>query len=198
MVFLAIAGHGHVTLTNPEGGEKINGGSIFTIAWDADDHNCVYNLYFSPDSGENWSVIVLDLPQTVRSFKWTVPDENTDKGVIRILQDNMTGSDLDDRSTAFQVLATSGVGDIPAAPADLSLEFQPDRAVVALDLVRTAKVQVDAFDAHGRLVATLLKDRLASGKHQFYLSTSGLPTQPLIFKVRIGEKVRTFRRAQVK
>ncbi len=99
----------HVTLVSPLGGEDVAGGSEFTIVWDADDHNCVYNLYFSPDSGKTWSAIALGIEQGVRAYKWTVPETDTPTAIVRILQDNVSGTDLDDRSPAFRIRSGSAI-----------------------------------------------------------------------------------------
>jgi hypothetical protein len=146
---LASLAQAHVFLSFPLGGEKIPGGSVYTIAWDADDHDCVYNLYFSPDSGGNWTAVVLDLAQTVRSYKWTVPNEATAKGIIRILQDNRTGTDLDDRSQAFTIEETAGVK-APVAARGTPIAPHGSNVYVTGDGAADAGVGTRAFDARGR------------------------------------------------
>lgn len=202
IALLAALCSAHVTLTNPTGGESLDGGSQLTIAWDADDHNCVYNLYFSPDSGQTWSVIVLSLAQTTRSYPWTVPAQATAKGMVRVLQDNVTGTDLDDKSPVFTVRTVSDVRDAvrDAGPGDgrVGLRLRGRDLEVTLGLPRSERVAVLAFDAGGRRLADLWDERLAAGSHRLRLPEAGLPASgPLIFQVRVGDRVSVFRRLAV-
>lgn len=186
---LALSGHAHVTLASPEGGERLQGGSAFTIVWDADDHNCVYNLYFSPDSGKTWSVIALDIDKEVRTHKWTVPEVTTDLGIIRILQDNLTGTDLDDRSPAFHIQASSPVRKERPGRDGMRLQVLPDRLDFSFAADAPGEAVVEAFDPAGRLAATLLRERVGTGNHRFTMTLADLPSQGIIFKARIGGRV---------
>jgi hypothetical protein len=190
---MALSAGAHVTLVSPEGGETISGGKVFTIVWDADEHTCVYNIYYSPDSGSTWSVVSLGIEQTVRTHKWNVPDSATGKGIIRILQDNVTGSDLDDRSKAFNVTATSGLLGYADAGRDISLEYGFDRIVVALNLTRSAPISIRAFNAQGAWVATWAEKTLPTGRHRLGFPSSALPAIPIVLQVRVDDRVSSFR-----
>jgi len=190
-----------VDLAFPMGGEKLIGGSQFTIGWEADDHNCVYNLYFSGDSGENWSVIKLGLPQETRSFKWTVPETDTEKGMVRILQDNASGTDLDAKSPVFSVKASTGIAPSGPKAGRMALSLRSGTLHVTLDLAKAEKVSVLAFDAGGRQIAALLRERLEAGAHSITVPLDGSSGaaaaagagSPSFFEARAGDEVQVIR-----
>jgi hypothetical protein len=190
----------HVDLSFPMGGEKLVGGSEFTIGWEADDHNCVYNLYFSGDSGENWSVIRLGLPQETRSFKWTVPETDTESAMVRILQDNAAGTDLDSKSPIFSITAPAGLPQSGRRSGNqavrLAFALRSSTLQVTLGLAKAEDVSVLAFDAGGRKVATLLRERREAGSHRITVPLDGLSgaASPfLFFQARAGGEVRVIR-----
>jgi hypothetical protein len=191
----------HVDLTFPMGGEKLIGGSEFTIGWEADDHNCVYNLYFSENSGEDWSVIKLGLPQETRSFKWTVPETNTERAVVRILQDNATGTDLDSRSPVFDVKTSTGLAQSGRRAGRMALSLRAGIMQVTLDLAKAEDVSVLAFDAGGRRIATLLRERREAGSHRITVPLDGASGtaavagagSPSFFEARAGDEVQVIR-----
>lgn len=56
----------------PNGGETLSG--IVEIEWiiaqDSYEHNVYYNIYYSPDNGKTWIVIITDLPSQTNSYSW--------------------------------------------------------------------------------------------------------------------------------
>lgn len=186
----------HVDLAFPMGGEKLIGGSEFTIGWEADDHNCVYNLYFSADSGGNWSVIKLGLPQETRSFKWTVPETDTEKAIVRVLQDNASGTDLDSKSPVFSVKASAGIVPSGGRAGRMDLAVRSSTLHVTVSLAGPEDVSILAFDAGGRLVATLLRERREAGFHRISVPldrASGTGAPSLFFAARAGDEIRAIR-----
>lgn len=186
---LSLSAAAHVTLVAPEGGETLSGGKVFTVVWDADSHDCVYNLYYSGDGGATFKAIVLGLGQDVRSYKWTVPDSATAKGMVRVLQDNKTGSDLDDRSKAFAISASAGIQGFPGPAGRVSAEFGRGQVTVALRLEAAAPVSIRAIDALGAALAEAMEASLPAGTHRLAYPAA-FPARPWILRVRIGDQVR--------
>jgi hypothetical protein len=188
----AVAGRAHVTLVSPEGGETLSGGSTFTVAWDADDHDCVYHLYYSPDSGAHWTVVALDIPRDTRTYKWQVPDSAGEKGMIRILQDNKTGTDLDDKSGAFRITGGSGIRAFQDPSRKLEMVFTADRTLVSLSLDAPVEAVIEVFDARGALAATWLRGRLPAGAHRLAFPASIRPASAALARIRLGGSERSF------
>lgn len=77
-----------LTLTTPTGGERIAGGSKYTIRWikTAAVGNC--DLFYSTNAGSTWESITTGV--TGASFEWDVPSVVTDNAMVRVRQS--TGS----------------------------------------------------------------------------------------------------------
>jgi hypothetical protein len=50
-------------------------------------------LWYSTDGGENWILIVRNIPEQPNSYDWTVPDTPTTNGVIKVVNDDTDTSD---------------------------------------------------------------------------------------------------------
>lgn len=110
---LTVAASGHVALDDPNGGETLDAGSVFTITWHvAVQHDTVdWDLWYSTDSPAGpWTEIAMDLPagdiavNAVHLFDWTVPAATADSAWVRVRQDN-TGTDYEDVSDgAFSIV----------------------------------------------------------------------------------------------
>ena len=104
---LAIPAWGHVALDNPNGDEVLEVGSVFTITWHVVIAHDLQNwdLWYSTDSGTNWTPIAMDLPAgnpdagSVHTYDWTVPDILSDHARVRVRMDN-SGTDYYDESKA--------------------------------------------------------------------------------------------------
>lgn len=196
-VSAAALGYGHVTLTAPAGGENLKPGDTFTVKWTADDHDCVYNLYFSPDSGKNWNNIVLGLPKGDRTYAWTVPTAATALGMVRVFQDNVTGSDLEGKSKVFKIQAGSGIGDLSLLNGDVTMGFQSGNLEVAFNLARDADVALQGYDAQGKWAVSLMEGRRAAGIYRLSFFTPSLRnSSAILFRLRIGNQVRIFTSAE--
>jgi Subtilase family/Secretion system C-terminal sorting domain len=80
-----------VTVEYPFGEETLVPGEIETIRWTAagDDAN-TFAVNYSEDNGNNWIVINNAVPSSERSLNWTVPNNITNQGLIRVTK-NVTG-----------------------------------------------------------------------------------------------------------
>jgi len=105
-----ITAFSHVGLDYPEGGENFHPGQTISIEWHIIiSHNTMnWDLYFSDDGGENWQEIALDIDVGTLSYDWTVPDDVTDQGRIKVVMDNV-GGNYEDESGDFSITETSGV-----------------------------------------------------------------------------------------
>ena len=84
----------HVGLNVPVGGEVFVVGEAVRIEWivfvpHTQDN---WDLFFSPDGGDTWEDIEIDLPVSQLSYQWVVPNITTDEAQIRIYMDNLEGT----------------------------------------------------------------------------------------------------------
>ena len=104
--YLLLAGpiFAHVQLDYPSGGESFVFGQTVNVRWHIqiahDQEN--WDLYFSPDSGNSWQVIQLNLDPSQLDYQWTMPQIATEYAQIRIDMDNTT-TDYSDRSNNFTI-----------------------------------------------------------------------------------------------
>ena len=118
---LASVVQAHIGLDSPNGGETLDGGSVFTIEWHVEvEHNQRdWDLWVSTESNEGpWQEIAVDLAtgdsskDSIHTFDWSVPNSEITSAWVRVQQDN-AGKDYDDVSDAsFQIqMSALGGGD---------------------------------------------------------------------------------------
>lgn len=101
---IPVSGHSPgVTVTYPNGGEAQSG--LEAIAWTATDEDgdaLTYDLFYSTDNGQTWSLIATDLTQT--SYVWdTGQIMGTDEGLIRAAANDGVHTGWDESDAVFRV-----------------------------------------------------------------------------------------------
>lgn len=71
-----------VVVSYPNGGESLENGSAITISWSSFGVSS-YELFYSSDNGASWRLIQ-QRPYASTSFVWSVPQEFTKNGLIRV------------------------------------------------------------------------------------------------------------------
>jgi len=101
---------GHVSLTNPKGGEEYHSGDSVNVTWvEVQAHTTLnWNLLFSTDGGLSWDTVKADIPLEALSYQWIVPAIQTVKGKIKIVQNNVN-VDYQGISQNFSILSTTGI-----------------------------------------------------------------------------------------
>ena len=109
-VLVSIQLQAHVELNYPEGGETHHPGDIITITWTQTiAHNTLnWDLFYSVDGGVSWIILKEDIAVEARSYQWFIPDVNTAKARIRVVQDN-EGGGYESGSQNFTIAAVTGV-----------------------------------------------------------------------------------------
>lgn len=89
-----------VTVTQPNGGETLAGGSFYTITWTASDNVGVasQDVSFSADGGITFAPIATNLPGAMRSYNWTVPSTGTTLGRIKVVARDAASNEASDMS----------------------------------------------------------------------------------------------------
>ena len=119
-VLFVIAGpaQGHTLLLNPNGGEVMEIGSVFTVRWQVTGGNynpLNWDLWYSTNSNVGpWIPLATNLPPgsgangSIHSYNWTIPALIDDSIWVRVRMDN-AGADYFDVSNApFSIVAVPG------------------------------------------------------------------------------------------
>ncbi len=94
---------GVLTITAPNGGERLLNGSGFEITWDTLGDIAFVNLDFSVDGGQSWNSVVTTYPNS-GSFKWIVPFQLSNDVLVRI-SDSSDGALTDINDNLFSIVS---------------------------------------------------------------------------------------------
>ncbi len=117
-----------LTVTFPNGGEKLPIGSIQEITWEGYEGHEL-EIYLSTDSGNNYDIYIGS--SSGGSFTWTVPDISTDQarikvtGLIQYFTHYHEPFTIEDTSDA-----DFSIGRLPAAPTDLKATALSDSEIL--------------------------------------------------------------------
>ncbi len=91
-------------LNYPVGSENFLVGSIQEINWEVNGFVSFdfWDLMYSEDGGNTWTSLASNLPQTILSYDWTIPETMTSQGKIK-LQMNISGTIYEDVSGNFTI-----------------------------------------------------------------------------------------------
>jgi hypothetical protein len=202
----------------PKGGETIKVGDVVSVSWIVETaHRNGIDIGFSKDGGTTWPQKIKTgyedtddgsgNPQP-HTFKWTVPaDAVTTKGKLRICQSGPC-SDAQNTSKAsgntspwylvsgtFTVQSATGIVSSAADANPISVDFHPEtrNVDVSFALTETQAVSLQAYDAGGRLVATLVQGNYGSGAHNLSVFSNRLleASGTLVFRLQVGDQVKT-------
>lgn len=193
----------HVVLTYPEGGEKFYSNDTVKISWQiAQYHDQIgWNLYYSPDGGENWSPIVSGIPVSQLEFKWVVPVEETSAGRILVVQDN-NGQNYDDVSANFTIEHVSSTKETIS---DLhlfeSFSIRPNpvqsAAHLSFDLAKPETLSICIYSIDAGLVYEITERAYNQGAQQIPLNNLFLNPGIYFVTVRTITSSRTYKLLKV-
>jgi len=75
-----------VTLQQPNGGETVTGGTLYTIQWNVSYFAGLQSqqIDYSLDSGTTWTTAAMDVDPGVRTWSWEVPPVQTGQALVRV------------------------------------------------------------------------------------------------------------------
>ncbi len=92
-------------VTYPNGGEFLQADSIRNITWTAGNVANV-KIEFSSNNGVSWSTIVNSTPAAALTYAWTIPDNYTSNGKIKISDADFPTENLSDESNSVFSIST--------------------------------------------------------------------------------------------
>ncbi len=130
----ATAARAHVHLHDPDGGEVLEVGSVFTIEWHiVIQHNQLnWDLWYSTTGSSGpWTTIAMNLPAgsfavgSLHTYDWTIPNVVDDTVWVRVRMDN-SGTDYYDVSNApFSITLPKTTKLVTVGPGG-AFVFEPD------------------------------------------------------------------------
>jgi outer membrane protein assembly factor BamB/Leucine-rich repeat (LRR) protein len=104
-----IAPMGTITVTSPNGGDKLTAGTPFSITWTFTDVT-VLHIDYSTDDGANWNMIEGGqggVNASNGSFEWTLPTVSSTNCLVRIT-DSYNGGVYDESDELFSIAPAAG------------------------------------------------------------------------------------------
>jgi subtilisin family serine protease len=156
-----------VTVTDPNGGEVLNAGAVYTITWDATDNVGVAqtSIYYSINAGANYTLID-DLAGNPGSYDWAVPSTPSTQCLIQVYAYDSAANEGSDVSDNVFTIEDAPLPYIFVQSIDLSLE-QKGKST-------NAKAQVLIWDQDNNPVA----------RAEVYSHWDGLTTDSDIFTTK--------------
>ena len=202
----------------PTARESLVPGATYKITWKVTVVHNGTNIDLSVNGGQTWTTIKENFKEAsgANSLNWTVAGAATQNAKIRICQHGSTksvgckDSDVTNSlsetiprvdgnyilvSPAFTIASTSGLVQAPAPQGAFALDFIPaTRNVnVSFVLAESGPVLLQAFDARGRLMATLVESDFAAGSHELSLFSNRLEALGAVFfKLQAGGQVQSY------
>ena len=129
----------NLTLISPNGGEKIESGSVYTIRWGAPTDAVSFKLSYSFNNGLKWRKLAKGL--TGDSYEWTVPvkRDNLPQCLIRVTSydEKKLQLEQDDSDSSFEIM----VLDI-TSPAEEESFYSEDDVEITWDTFTTSVASV--------------------------------------------------------
>lgn len=188
----------HVELTYPEGGETFHSGDTIIITWVQVQAHDVQNweLYYSPDGAETWQVISNNIAASLREFDWVVPDEETENGRIRVVQNN-TETDYEDVSNNISIVNVTGIEETKNKLSVNSLINYPnpfiDAVKIHFTIFEKANVSLQIFQLNGVKVNSLIHRLLPQGEYIIRWEPDYLYPQTYIAILTVGNEKRAIK-----
>ena len=165
--FFTITPEPSIIILSPNGRENLLSGNQYEIRWSSVSVANV-NIDYSNNNGANWSQIVTNTPSSGSHF-WTVPNENTEQGRIRISDVDGTPSDTSDAN--FSIYKNKVLRLVfPNGGEDINTYSKPDTVIVWTS-VSIANVRLEYSLDNGYSWTQIIASTPSTGSFRWTLPT---------------------------
>lgn len=186
--------------------DKFKTGEVVAVKWRQNEgHAGKYDFKYSKDGGTTFVDVEKgkQMPTAAGelTYSWTVPNEAAAHAVFKVCQ--QAGSNPAACSDATYMLQSphftieSGSAVRPFAGSEgagLRFDAGSRNLEVSFSLARGERVTLLAYDAGGRLLATLVDKDYAAGDHRFSAFSNALDVSGAkLFQLRLGDQVHSLR-----
>jgi len=192
LLFAVSVSQAHVDLDFPKGGETFFPSSEIIIKWtESQSHGeSNYDLFYSDDGGTVWQEIALDLAESSREYTWNTPGKETFKALIKVTQDNKSGTDYDGVSQVFTISNTPGDIEEPGiitALEDITVQSNKglqlsnfpnpfiSQTTIQFSISQKSHVQLNVYNTLGKMVFTAVNETFDEGTYEFLWKSHGFP-----------------------
>ncbi len=196
-----------VDVTQPDGGETLEYGTVYDITWEATDNGVIDSvaIMLSLDGGASFPDTIAAGEPNDSSYLWDVPDIDCNTARIKVVAADCALNEGAGISSSDFTLwgSTSGarLPDIAGTPAGVVLEIAGGNPIsgeskIVLGLPVPAEVRLAVYDVTGRCLSSLVDGQLTEGYHAVRwsgLAPDGGRLGPGIYFLRLasGIDVRT-------
>ncbi|WP_050048364.1 Ig-like domain-containing protein [Halanaeroarchaeum sulfurireducens] len=169
-----------VTVDQPNGGERLAGGSTFDILWTATDAGGIatdgIDLAYSPDGGTTWTTIATGETND-GTYTWTVPSIDSTTVLVRVQATDTSGNmGQDESDSPFEIDST-----VPDLQGATTGEANGDGTVDTITATFTKSVDDSSVSTGDFSLSTGSVDSVSTGTtaddDTVILSVSGLPSE---------------------
>jgi hypothetical protein len=183
-----------LTLTYPNGGEKLHADSTVKIRWQSANVTGTLAILFSGDNGTTWTYVDTLTARAGRdSISWKVPNSPTTTALIAI--GTFDGSVRDTSNADFTILpaGTAGVTapEIDAATGMRLLGIYPNPSTAGTATLRweqsfSGDVTIHLYAADGTLVRSVSAGHQEAGAHRISIDVETLPAGTYLYELEMG------------
>jgi hypothetical protein len=98
-----------ITVTFPNGGESLSGGSSHDITWTAQENIEAVLIEYSIDNGASW-ITIEPFAENTGIYQWTVPDTPGENCLVRIGASDADAGPVDVSDAVFSIVSTGPSG----------------------------------------------------------------------------------------
>jgi hypothetical protein len=188
----------HIFLSYPDGGENFKMGEVIKIEWRVTQTHGPANidLYFSSNGGNTWEPIAINLPDTQKTYDWTVPNIETDSGRVKVIQDNHNDDNYESRSGDFIIRIPTGIYETGLSVYDFKLfdafpnPFNPT-TTIRYSIPSDGVVTLIVYNTIGEEVRELVNEYKSAGNYEIKFSADDLTSGIYFYRIQTASFVET-------
>jgi hypothetical protein len=182
-----------VTVTDPNGGETLNMGSVFDITWNATDDFGVtsIDILLSSDGGVTYPHTIAEGETNDGTYPWLVDVGPTTQARVKVVAYDAAANSGEDVSDAnFEIYdPVAGLDTAQELPARAVIRGNvpnpfSTRTAVRFGIPEAGYVEVALYNVSGQRVAILAEGSYSAGNHEVLWETGGI-TEPGLYFLRL-------------
>lgn len=204
-ILLGPIAYSHVDIDYPKGEETLMPFKSITIKWTEaqyhDENN--WDLYYSLDGGEEWNIIVTNLDESIREYDWEIPKAETTNALVKIIQDNKSGTDYEGVSQELTITSSFGGNELNIITAtdeifdlennELKLSNYPNpfsiNTTIRFFVPKRSQVTLSIINTAGKMIYFIPNKAFDKGTYELLWENNSLSSGTYLCRVSINEKI---------